>query len=297
MRFHAIYGLLLVWFLSACEDVIDVDVPSEEPRLIVEGLIRVDTTKRFLPIKIKVTETNSFFEEVPITELERILILIQEEEDGIFSSAEDVILKELTPGTGIYEPDTIGVDERVPVSVIENDKLLFSLILEHKGKRYIAQTRYVPTVPIDEVEQGTGSLLDGDETEVKVTFTDDPEQDNYYLFDFDFNEFLVTKDEFYKGQQFTFSYFYDREFEFGQEIEISIMGSDQQFFNYMNLILEQTDQDFGFFETPRTTVRGNVFDITGLDNINILDNTDRPDDFPLGYFAIVQEFKETLVIQ
>ena len=65
----------------------------------------------------------------------------------------------------------------------------------------------------------------------------------------------------------------------------------------MNLILEQTDQDFGFFETPRTTVRGNVFDITGLDNINILDNTDRPDDFPLGYFAIVQEFKETLVIQ
>ena len=294
---YFILGLLFICISFGCEDVIEVEAPGEAPRLIVDGLIRVDTTQPYLPIRIKVTETNSFFEEIPVTELERIVILVQEEEDGMFGPTGDVILKEFIPGSGIYEPDTVNVDERVPTAAIENDKLLYSLIIEHKGRKYIAQTRYVPTVPIDNLEQGTGTLFEGDETEVLVTFTDVPDRRDYYLFDFDFNEYLVTEDEFYQGQQFQFSYFYDRELAPGRQIEVSIMGADQEFYNYMARIIEQTEQDFGFFETPRATVRGNVFDITGLDNITVLDNTDRPDDFPLGYFAIVQEIKDTLVIE
>ena len=290
-------GLLIVWFSIACEDVIEVDAPAGEPRLIVDALIRVDTTQPYFPVEIKVTETSGFFEETPVTQLESIVIILEEFKDGIYRTLGDAILKESAPGSGIYVPDTFYVDERIPTAVIENEFVQYYLIIEHKGKKYFAQTKYVPTVPIDNLEQGTGTSFGGDETEVIVTFTDDPETDNYYVFDFDFNEYLVTEDEFYQGQQFEFSYFYDRELETGQEIEISIMGADQQYYNYMNLLLEQTDQDFGFFETPRATVRGNIFDITGLDNINILDNTDRPDDFPLGYFAIVQEIRDTLVIE
>ena len=290
-------GLLLIWVSFGCEDVIDVELPETEPRLIVDGLIRVDTTQPYLPIRIKVTETNNFFGEIPVTELENIVLFVEEVVDGLFLNSGDAILKEEAPGTGIYVPDTEYVDERVPTAVIENENILFSLIIRHKGRKYIAQTKYVPVVPIDNVEQGSGTLFEGDETEVQVTFTDNPDEDNYYLFDFDFDEFLVTKDEFYQGQQFQFSYFYDREFDPGTEIAISILGADQQFYNYMDLIIEQTEQDFGFFETPRATVRGNVFDITGLDNIDVLDNTDRPDSYPLGYFAIVQEFRDTLVIQ
>ena len=299
LQMHRYYflGVLFIWTIFGCEDVIEVEAPGEAPRLIVDGLIRVDTTQPYLPVRIKVTETNSFFEEIPVTELERIVILVQEEEDGIFGPTGDVILKELTPGSGIYEPDTVNVDERIPTAAIENDKLLYSLIIEHKDRKYIAQTRYVPTVPIDHLEQGTGTLFEGDETEVLVTFTDVPDRRDYYLFDFDFNEYLVTEDEFYQGQQFQFSYFYDRKLEAGREIDISIVGADQEFYNYMSRIIEQTEQNFGFFETPRATVRGNVFDITGLDNIDVVDNTDRPNDFPLGYFAIVQEFKDTLLIE
>ena len=294
---YFILGLLLIWISFGCEDVIDIELDETEPRLVVDGLIRVDTTQPYLPIRIKVTETNSFFEEIPVTELENMVLFVEEVVDGQFLNSGDAILKEEAPGTGIYVPDTEYVDERVPMAVIENENILYSLIIRHKGRKYIAQTKYVPAVPIDKLEQGTGTLFEGDETEVLVTFSDDPEADNYYLFDFGFNEFLVTEDEFYQGQSFEFSYFYDREFESGDEIEISIMGADQQFYNYMDLVIEQTEQDFGFFETPRATVRGNVFDITGLDNIDILDNTDRPDSYPLGYFAIVQEFKDTLIIQ
>ena len=289
---------LCLGLLAGCEDVIEVDVPSGDTRLIVDGLIRVDTTQTFVPVEIKVSETSGFFDEIPVTSLESIVIIYEKYEDNLVVETASSSLAEEVPGSGIYTPDpTFDEDQRIRVSTILEGDWLFNLIISHKGRRYIAQTRYVPSVPIDALEQGTGTLFEGDETEVLVTFTDIPDEDNYYLLDFDFDEFLATEDEFYQGQQFQFSYFYDQEFEPGREIEISIMGADQEFFNYMDLIIEQTEQNFGFFETPRATVRGNVIDITGLDNIDVVDNTDRPNAFPLGYFAIVQEFKDTLVIE
>ncbi len=298
MKKLIIFLAIGIGLLTGCEDVIEVDVPSGDTRLIVDGLIRVDTTQTYVPLAIKVAETNSFFEEIPVTSLESIILFYEEVIDGVTYTTGSSSLAEVDPGSGIYVPDpTFDEDQRLTVSTLLARDWTFSLIIRHEGRRYIAQTKYVPTSPIDNLEQGTGTLFEGDETEVLVTFTDDPNADNYYIFDFDFDEFLATEDEFYQGQQFQFSYFYDQEFEAGREIEISIMGADQQFFNYMDLIIEQTEQSFGFFETPRATVRGNVFDITGLDNIDVLDNTDRPDSYPLGYFAIVQEFRETLVIQ
>ncbi|MEX0289385.1 MAG: DUF4249 family protein [Flavobacteriaceae bacterium] len=280
-----------------CEDVVDIDTPSEPPRLVVEALIRVDETAPFIPIEVKVSLTDNFFGTVPVTELERILILVESyDEDGILTGVGDAILTESVPGSGIYVPDQTYTDERIPTSAINFD-LNYILIITHEGRRYFAQTRYVPAVPITSVAQGSGTLFDEDETEVIVSFKDDPDADNFYIFDFDFNEFLVTEDEFYQGQDFEFSYFYDRKFESGKNIEISILGADKPLFDYMSQLIEQTEDLQGPFQTPVATVRGNIFDITGLDNVDIFDNVERPNDFPLGYFAIVQEFKQTLTIE
>ena len=54
-------GILLI-LLTGCEDVIDVETPTEEPRLVVDGLIRVDENESFLPIEIKVSLTDNFFD-------------------------------------------------------------------------------------------------------------------------------------------------------------------------------------------------------------------------------------------
>lgn len=287
---------LLLFSLSSCEDVVDIDTPSEPPRLIVEALIRVDVTEPFIPVEVKVSLTDNFFGTVPVTELERILILVEAYEDGMLIGTGDVILTESVPGSGIYVPDQTYTDERIPTSAVEFD-LNYILIITHEGRRYYAQTRYVPAVPITNIVQGSGTLFDEDETELIVSFRDDPEADNFYIFDFDFNEFLLTEDEFYQGQEFEFSYFYDRKFEAGKNIEISILGADKTLYDYMSQLIEQTDDPQGPFQTPVATVRGNIFDITGLDNIDIFDNVERPNDFPLGYFAIVQEFKQTITIE
>lgn len=288
---------IAAFLFASCEDVIEVDTPSEPPRLNVDAVFRVDVDEEFIPVEVKVTETNNFFGEVPLTELENIIIVITATDSLGLETSGTSTLAESAPGTGIYIPDpTFSTDQRIPTSAVEFD-LRYDLIIAHKGRRYIAQTKYVPATPIDTVLQGSGTLFNEDDTEVVIKITDNPDRDDFYVFDFDFNEYLVSDDEFYQGRSFEFSYFYDRSFESGTEIEISILGADRTFYNYMDQLIEQTEGQQGPFQTPVATVRGNVFDITGLDNIDIFDNVERPQVFPLGYFAIVQEYKRTITIQ
>lgn len=285
-------------FITSCEDVIEVELPIEESRLIVDALIRVDTAQEFIPIKVKVTKTSSFFEEIPVTTLENIIITYETSEDGIVITTGTSSLIDLDAGSGIYTPDpNFTTDQRIRTSTLENEDVLFTMVLEHEGRRYISQTRYVRSSPLTSVNQGDGTLFSGDETEVKVAFIDDPDNENFYVFDFDFNQFLVTEDSFYNGQEFEFSYFYDNKLDTGREVTISILGSDRSFFNYMNQLIEQSEGAQGPFQTVAATVRGNVFDITDINNQDAFDNVNQADVFPLGYFAIVQEFKSTITIQ
>lgn len=291
------YIICLVCFCFSCEDVIEVDLPPTEPRLIVEALMRVDITEEFIPVEVKVTETDNFFGEVPVTSLENIIIVITLIDSLGLESSGVSTLAEREPGTGVYIPDpNFSRDQRIPTSAVAVD-LRYDLIIEHKGRKYIAQTKYVPSTPITNLSIGPGRSSNNDETETVIGFKDNPEEDNYYVFDFDFGEYLVSDDSFYQGQQFEFSYFYDQIFEPGTILNVSILGADKTFHNYMDQLIEQTDDSQGPFQTPKGTVRGNVFDITELDNRDVFDNTGEPNVFPLGYFAIVQEFKGQIVIQ
>ncbi|MFD2586865.1 DUF4249 family protein [Croceitalea marina] len=294
------YLYLLAFFITSCEDIVDVDLPQTESRLIVNAVFRVDITEEFVPVEVRVSETSSFFEQNEPTELSSAIIFYGiplEDDPNLFEEVFSSSLAESQPGSGIYIPDpTFDRDQRIRTTSLEPG-MVIQLIMEHNGNRYFARTTYTPTVPIDNLVQGNETLFDEDDKEVLVTFTDTPNEDNYYIFDFDFNEFLALDDQFIDGQEFQFSYFYDKNLEPGDEVEISILGADQQFYNYMDLLLEQTENTGGVFETPAATVRGNVFDITGIDNDSIFDNVERPENFPLGYFAVVQEFKESLVIE
>lgn len=299
MRKWFVYtGLSTLLLLVSCEEVIQVEVPVDTPRLIVDGLIRVDERQPFIPVRIALTESNGFFDEIPVTRAENIIIQTERfDPEGNLIETLVSSLAEEAPGTGVYIPDPDATfDQRIP-TVFLDERVRFTLQIRHRGRQYLAQTHYVPTVPIAFLLQGRATLFEGDETEVIVAFTDPPGRGDNYLFDFGPQKFLVTQDTFYDGQFFQFSYFYEDPIEPGTELEISIMGSDTAFYNYMDLLLEQSEGNQGPFQTPVATVRGNVVDVTGIDNEDQVDNADRPDVFPLGYFAIVQEFRSSLTIQ
>ena len=94
---NTVYILLLVIFFTSCEDVIDVDLNSEPPRLVVDALIRVDTSQNLTEANIRVSLTSSFFDEIQPAEIESMQI--QNEETGAFVPYEPV------PGEpGLYRP-------------------------------------------------------------------------------------------------------------------------------------------------------------------------------------------------
>ena len=280
--------LILIFTLFSCEDVVDIDVPEEEPRLIVDALIRIDESQEFLQPIVKVSLTSSFFGTIPVTGLRDITITNLSLPTAGGGNA--IILEEIGEGSGMYQdPDPTGL------RFFEGGDLL--LQLTHEGRLYFARTNYVKTVPIDELRQGDETLFDDDDVELEVTITDNGETDDFYIMDFGSGEFLPIEDEFFNGQEFGFSFFPERTLNPGDEVEVSILGADKDFFNYMDLLVEQTFDNGGVFETPVATVRGNIFDVTDLDNIDLFDNVEQPEVFPLGYFAVVQEFKRSITIQ
>ncbi|MEL6918558.1 MAG: DUF4249 family protein [Bacteroidota bacterium] len=278
--------LLIILILSSCEDVIEVDLPEDEPRLIIDALIRVDESAPTINIQVRASVSGSFFEDTTPARLDEISIINL---DLPTDNNQNVrFLTETNSGSGVYEVlSNIGF-------LLEGELLLQ---LQYEGQFFLASTRYVPTVPIDNLEQGDDILFDDEDIEVEVTFADDASRDDFYVFDFDFNEFLVIEDEFFQGQEFKFSYFYDKNLEAGQEVDISILGADREFFNYMDKLIEQGGPNPGPFGTPAATVRGNLFNVTELDNMDVFDNVDMPNNFALGYFAVVQEFTQSIVIQ
>ncbi|WP_340158172.1 DUF4249 domain-containing protein [uncultured Maribacter sp.] len=293
-----ILGFIL--FIS-CEDVIEVELPENDTRLVVNGVIRVDENQEFLPIEIAVSESSSFFDENTVASLKSAIIYYgtpNADAPEILEGGGISNLAEVEPGSGIWVPDpSFDSDQRIRVSSIEEGDV-FQLILETENEQFFATTTYVKSVPIDSLEQGDETLFSGDETEVIVTFTDPGESNDFYLLDLDFGEFLVTEDEFYQGQTFVFSYFYDNELAINTSsvVNISLLGVDEQFYNYMNQIIVQSGGDQGPFQTPAATVRGNIINVTGIDNDEVIDNVERSDNFALGYFAIVEEYTDSITI-
>ena len=130
-----------------CEDVVDVDVLKGETRLIIDAIVRVDTTEAFTEVRVIVKETNSFFESLPPAELEQITLLNIDNPGGG------------GPGeTGVLDFIEPGVYSRfVSTEELINDRFL--LQIRYEGKLFLAETRYKPAVPIDEIVELLHAVL------------------------------------------------------------------------------------------------------------------------------------------
>ncbi|QWX82583.1 DUF4249 family protein [Cellulophaga sp. HaHaR_3_176] len=284
-----IYTLLLLTlaFIS-CEDVIDVDVPSEEPRLTIDALIKIAPEDEIVYIEVKAKLSSSFFDEIQPAKLDQIIIQNIDKE-----SNNTILLRESEDEQGVY---FININREF----LTEGRIVLGIL--YNEETYVAITEFVNAPVIDNLNQGDDSLFGNDETEIKISFTDLPDDDNYYLFDLNFDEYLLTEDIFYKNEQFSFSYFYDQKFQDNTSFEISLLGIDFPFYNYMNQILAQSGETQGPFQTPAGTVRGNIINVTDVEidnfeSIDDLENIVPNENYALGYFAICEEQSKTVIIQ
>ena len=274
--------LSLIW--SSCQEVITVELPNQEPKLIVDALIRIDTTIGSTLVTVSIRQTSDFFGEISPVSVDQITMSNLDNP----GNNTDQVLDETEPGSGIYQ-------QFFSTEELARDR--WFLQINYQGEFYVAESLMQYSVPIDQLTIGDGSLFSGDVTELLVRYSDIGGREDYYLFDYGNDDFFASEDVFYDGQQFEFSYFYDEQFNPGDTLTVSIMGIDRDFFNYMNLLREQSEGGFGPFATPAVSVRGNLINATDINNNDNYNNVNDPDNYALGYFAIVQEYKGFIVVE
>ncbi len=270
------YSMIIIATIG-CEDVIDVDLPNGEPRLVIDASLEfsknADGTLNFSQDEIRLTLSAPFFNEnVPPVSDATIFIT---------NLSQNIVL---TFSESLFSP---GIYRSSNGSSSFNFEDEYELTVIYENQTYKATTKIAPSAPIDTVIQGDGTLFDDNDIEIELFFTDDGEVNNYYLFDFDFNLFLTSEDRFYQGQTFNFSYFYeDRDINAGKEAEIKILGIDRQYFDYSTILIEQSEQGGGNpFQTPPARIRSNILNTTNSEN------------YALGYFNLSETYSFLFTFQ
>ncbi|MCB0474422.1 MAG: DUF4249 domain-containing protein [Flavobacteriaceae bacterium] len=258
--------LIILLLFNSCEDVINLDLPVDKQFLVIETHIDY-TPELTLRNYVKLSLSTSFYQEIndPVGDAKVTLEDLTNNRNYNFTHSNN----------GIYILDNFTPE-------FNRD---YRLTITYKDELYQSTTeQLIPCVPISKLEQGDGTLFSGNEKEVKVSFTDDGSRDDFYLFRFASNSFLVTEDRFYQGNTFNFSYFYDED-SAENDIIVSIFGITERYYNYMDIIISQTDDRGNPFGGTAANPRGNIKNITN------------PENYPLGYFQLSETYSQSLSLQ
>ena len=251
---------------TACEEVIQLDLPTETPRLAIDASLLMTPNQTFTQV-VKLSLSGNFYQEENPVVSNASVQFVDLTNNQILNFVYDATLENFKMD---FTP-SFNTDYKLRV-VYENETYESSI------------EQLMHAVPIENLEQGGNTLFTGDEKEVIISYTDSAERDDFYLFDFGYQLYLATKDEFYQGNLFTFSYFYD-DLLAGDQAVIKIMGINERHFNFMTILIDQTEDGGNPFNTTPSTVRGNISNLTN------------PDHYPMGYFRLSETYSASLVLE
>lgn len=256
------YLVLISSFLFfGCEDVVDVDLNTAPPKLVIEASINwyKNTPGNIQNIKLSTT-TDYFASQIPV--VSGASIFITNSSNMVFNFIE-------VPQTGNYICNNF-----IPVL---NE--MYTLTVIHNGSTYTATETLQPVAPITETAQNNEGGFSGDDIEVKAFYNDPANEVNYYLYNYAYPDqikvdYYVDEDTFYDGNQF-FSISQNEDLEVGDKIEITHFGISKAYYNYMSILVSLAGLSGGGpFQSPPATVKGNII------------NTTNPSNTALGYFSL-----------
>ena len=258
--------------IVSCEDVIDVELNNAEPKLVIDASLRWIKGSDGQSQEIKLTLSAPYFD-TSVPPATGAQVIVTDAADNTYNFIEE-------GGTGIYKTSNF-------VPVIGGE---YRLTIVYENETYTGTETMMSVVPINRVEQKNDGGFSGEEIELKAFYTDPAGIENFYLF-----EFLVVNkstlslevydDEFTDGNEI-FAFYSDEDLKAGDELLIANSGVSQRAYDFLNILLQQTDENGGDpFETQPATVRGNCI------------NQTNPDNFPLGYFRVTETDIVTYIVQ
>lgn len=265
-------------FMS-CTDVIDVEVPEAAPRLVVEASLDWEKGTPGNSQVIKLSMSTPYFDnllETPVTGASVKVINNANQSEVVFTDMNN----------GNYSTEVF-----VPVMGQS-----YTLMVMYDEELYLASETMTPVTDITEVFQSRENGFDKEALEVNIEFIDPEGIANFYLSKFQrrgdpFQTLFDVKDEFTDGNKM--SIFYEKlededagEMEFvpGDIVDISLLGLSEPYYNYIKLLIEQS-QSGGPFSTIPAEIKGNCI------------NQSKPENYAFGYFRLSEVDKRVYTFE
>lgn len=253
--------ILSTLVFTGCEEVVDVDLDTAAPRLVVEASINWTKGTAGNEQTVRLSTTAGYYQtEVPA--VSNATVFITNSTGTVFNFTE-------TPGTGYYVCNNFEpvINETYTLTVINGDET------------YTATESLYAVPEIGTIQQDNEGGFLGDEIEVRFFFQDNGAEDNWYMTRFaadvfPYPDYDVEDDNFTQGNEM-FSFISDEDFASGQVLDIKLYGISERYYNYMQILLNVAGGGGGGpFETPPATVHGNLVNQTNEAN------------YALGYFRL-----------
>lgn len=269
---NILIALLITFFISGCEEVIQVDLNTETPKLVIEAPLKWQKGTDGSTQIIKLSTTTSFFStEIPTVSGAQVVVTNSTNMPFIFLE---------NGATGEYYCTNF-----VPLL---NETYTLQITLN--GVVYTATETMKPVAPIDEVLQDNEGGITKNETQIKTFFNDPATETNFYLFQYTYENELyqnlaAADDDFFQGNRF-FSLSQKDDLEVGNVITVTHYGISKNYYNYLSILITIAGGSSGGpFQSPPATVRGNIINTTDKDN------------YPLGFFSASEIDSRTITIQ
>lgn len=270
--FNYISLTITLLFFVGCEEVINADLNTAEPRLVIDASINWKKGTDGAVQKIILSTTTGFYGNViPKVSGATVSIKSSENLNYVFSEI---------PNTGEYQCTNF--------KPIIGETYILTVV--YKGETYTATETMQSVTPIYNIQQNNNGGFSGKDYEIIVNFKD-PMDKNFYMVKFfpDIYKtpvYQVIGDEYTNGNQKSWN-FSDEDLKQGNTIAITHYGISESYYNYMSKLISIASSSAGGspFQTPPATVRGNIVNQTNIDN------------YALGYFSLSEVDYQNYVIK
>ncbi len=260
-RIGFLYFLMPLVILSSCTDVVEVEVPDGGNRLVVEASIKWEKGTTGQTQSILLSTSSLFFEQNSNAPVVGADVVVTKDDDGTEFIFED-------QNNGVYTTNNF-------IPVLDQS---YTLELNYNSQTYRAQEVLKSVNPILEIEQTIEEGFDEDEILLNVYFNDPVDIDNYYLGQFKNSNnpltVLESEDDRFTNGTRNFLEYASEDLETGVLVDIELQGISESYYNYMNILIEQSESDDGPFATTPVQLKGNC------------KNIDDPNEEVLGYFRL-----------
>ena len=262
MKKFFIYIIIIIFY--SCEKVVSIDTNYSDERIVFDASIFKNINEDFATAKVIVSKTAPYFGENN-TEISNAVVYIKTKNGNIN-------LK--------YNSESKYFTNTIDYISYEED---YEFFVKFENQNYYSTEKLIKISGIESVVFGERKSLNKDEIELLITFTDPKEIGDFNLWRFgpkgkgDTYDYLVSRDLYTNGNQFTFSFFIDKTkyFNNNEFVYIEMTGLTEEGFNYLNILTTQAGAQNGRpFSSASAIIKGNIINQSNFEK------------FPLGYYRV-----------